>query len=170
MVTENIQAGTLKEWLDKGQVMLIDVREPDEYSFEHIEGAINIPLASASADNLPAAGGKKVVIQCGTGNRSMQACGQIRASQTLYNLEGGLQGWKSAGLKVVRPANPVLPIQRQVQVAVGSLVLAGVILGHFVHPLFLLVAAFMGGGLINAGLTGWCGMAKVLAGMPWNKT
>jgi hypothetical protein len=48
-------------------------------------------------------------------------------------------------------------------------VLTGVVLGLFVSPGFFGLSAFVGAGLTFAGATGWCGMAKLLAVMPWNR-
>jgi len=62
-----------------------------------------------------------------------------------------------------------LDVMRQVQVTAGSLVLIGVLLGAFLNPWFLILSGFVGSGLMFAGLSGWCGMAKLLGNMPWNK-
>lgn len=166
---ENIQPETLKQWLEKDEALVIDVREPDEYRFGHIEGAVNIPLATANPDTLPRDTRRKTVIQCGSGMRSQQACGRLQSGGKLYNLEGGLQAWQRAGFDIVNPPKAVLPVQRQVQIVVGILVLTGSALGYFINPAFLLIPAFVGAGLLNAGLSGWCGMAKLLTIMPWNK-
>jgi hypothetical protein len=60
-------------------------------------------------------------------------------------------------------------MNRQVQISAGSLILLGVLATAFVHPLFVLVPAAIGAGLMFAGVSGWCGMAQVLAAMPWNR-
>ena len=62
-----------------------------------------------------------------------------------------------------------IEIMRQVQIVAGSLVLIGVILGYFVTPAFYALPAFVGAGLLFAGISGFCGMAKLLAIMPWNR-
>ncbi|MGZ9108466.1 MAG: rhodanese-like domain-containing protein [Micavibrio sp.] len=169
---QNINADTLQCWLDQSDAILIDVREPDEYRYEHIEQAVNMPLSSLTGQRFSCPEDKKIVLQCRSGNRSLQA-GQIIGANgnaaPLYNLAGGIEGWKKAGFKVAAEKNAMLPLQQQVQVAVGALVLMTVALGYFVNPAFLIITAFVGGGLLNAGLTGWCGLAKVLAVMPWNK-
>jgi O-antigen/teichoic acid export membrane protein len=74
-----------------------------------------------------------------------------------------------AGLPVRIDRSRPIEIQRQVQLAAGSLVLLGVVLGLTGHPAFYAVAGFVGAGLVFAGLTGWCGMAKLLGRMPWNR-
>lgn len=58
---------------------------------------------------------------------------------------------------------------RQVQITAGSIVLLGAILSATVHPAFIWLSAFIGAGLLFAGASGWCGMAKLLGLMPWNR-
>jgi rhodanese-related sulfurtransferase len=86
-----------------------------------------------------------------------------------FILEGGVDGWAAAGFPVVENAKAPLEIMRQVQIAAGSLVVAGVALGLLVHPAFFGLSAFVGAGLTFAGATGFCGMARLLAVMPWNR-
>ncbi len=83
-------------------------------------------------------------------------------------LEGGIDGWKAAGLPVTEDKSQPLPLMRQVQIAAGGLTLLGVILGYTVHGGFFLISGFVGAGLMLAGMTGFCGMARLLEKMPWN--
>ena len=87
-----------------------------------------------------------------------------------YQLEGGLQAWKRAGLPVIADRKAPLPIMRQVQIVAGSLVLLGIVLAVLVSPWFMALSAFVGAGLIVAGITGFCGMANLLLHMPWNRS
>lgn len=77
--------------------------------------------------------------------------------------------WKDAGFEIQTLGCKVLPLDRQTQMAVGTLAVLGTLLGAFYHPGFYALAGFFGLGLIFAGITGWCGMAKLLAKMPWNQ-
>jgi rhodanese-related sulfurtransferase len=86
-----------------------------------------------------------------------------------YLLEGGIEAWRKAGLPVAKDRRAPLEIMRQVQITAGMLVLAGVVLGFAVAPGFFGISAFVGAGLTFAGMTGWCGMARLLALMPWNR-
>lgn len=70
---------------------------------------------------------------------------------------------------VTRSAVKVMSLERQVRIAAGSLVFIGVALGWFVHRGFFAVPAFVGAGLVFAGLTDFCGMGLLLAKMPWNR-
>jgi rhodanese-related sulfurtransferase len=85
-------------------------------------------------------------------------------------VDGGIEAWKKAGLPVLRDARQPMEMQRQVQITAGTLVLLGVVLGHFASPAFYAISAFVGAGLTFAGISGWCGMAKLLALMPWNRS
>ena len=86
-----------------------------------------------------------------------------------FVLQGGLDGWSAAGLPVETDRKAPLEIMRQVQIGAGGLVLAGVALGYLAHPAFFALAGVMGAGLTFAGVTGFCGMAKLLALAPWNR-
>jgi hypothetical protein len=62
-----------------------------------------------------------------------------------------------------------MSLERQVRIAAGSLVLLGVALGAFVSQWLYGLSAFVGAGLVFAGLTDTCGMGMLLARMPWNR-
>ncbi|MER2519765.1 MAG: rhodanese-like domain-containing protein [Bdellovibrionales bacterium] len=165
---------TVKEWLDKGEAVVVDVREPAEYESEHIAGAVSVPLGSVCCAKMPNTKGKKLVVHCHLGGRSRTACEKMigeNAGQDVWNLEGGLAAWKQAGFPVETSSSgrKVLPLNQQVQVVVGGLTLTGTLLGAFVNPAFYLIPGLLGLGLTFAGLTGFCGLACVLSHMPWNK-
>jgi rhodanese-related sulfurtransferase len=147
---------------------LIDIREPDEHARECIEGALNRPVGQLAklTGAAPA-----VIYYCRAGNRTATNAGRLAAAADCqsYMLEGGIEAWKKAGLPVVRDTSQPIEIMRQVQIAAGSLVLTGVALGALLHPAFYGLAGFIGAGLLFAGISGWCGMAKLLALMPWNR-
>jgi len=84
-------------------------------------------------------------------------------------LDGGVLAWRRARLPL-REGRRRLPVDRQVQLIAGSMVLIGVGLGLTVSPWFLALAAFFGAGLTFAGATGTCGLALVLMKLPWNAT
>ena len=101
----------------------------------------------------------------------MVAAGHFLAAgyPSIHVVEGGTQAWVAAGLPVVKGKKNSISIERQVRIGAGSLVLIGVILGVFVNPVFLALPAFVGAGLIFAGITDWCGMGLLLARAPWNR-
>ncbi len=149
-------------------VELIDVRTPVEFREVHAEGARNVPL-----DRLdPAAfgGAGPVYVICKSGGRGRQACEKLLAAgvAAVTNVEGGTQAWVDAGLPVVR-GKAAVSLERQVRIAAGALVLLGSGLAWFVDPAFVGLAAFVGAGLVFAGVTDTCGMGLLLARMPWNR-
>lgn len=155
--------------LASGRAVLIDIREPDEFARSHVPGARSVPLSQLGDALLPA--GVEVIFTCRTGMRTAGACDRLAAQVEgpAFVLEGGLEAWSKAGLPVTLDAKAPLEIMRQVQIAAGSLVLLGVLLGWLVAPGFFVLAAFVGAGLTFAGATGFCGMARLLMLAPWNR-
>jgi rhodanese-related sulfurtransferase len=172
MSIKNVKAEDLKKWMDKGDVVLIDVREPAEHRAENIEGAKLVPLSTISKSNLPDAKGKKLVIHCRSGGRSNNACLKLLEEDPnieVYNLEGGISAWAGGGHAVIKSGKAFLPLDRQVQLTIGLFVLGGSLLAYYVNPLFTILTGFMGAGLTFAGLSGYCGLAMLMAKIPWNK-
>lgn len=161
----------VREWLDAGRAVLIDIREPDEYARRHVKGAQSHPLSHWEKAHLTIDPAADVIFTCRSGMRTAGACDRLaaRVSGDAFILEGGIDAWKKAGLPVETNAGAPLEIMRQVQIAAGSLVLAGILLGFFVAPVWFGLAAFVGAGLTFAGITGFCGMARLLMLMPWNR-
>ncbi len=166
---KSVTPAELSDLIAKGEVELVDIREPDEYARERIAVARSEPLST-----LPAAlplNGKTIVFTCRTGNRTsaneakLAACACVPAMV----LEGGLEGWKKAGFATSIDTSKPIHMMRQVQMIAGTFILLGVALGTLVHPAFYGLSAFVGAGLFVAGSTGFCGMARILAFAPWNR-
>src|ERR1700678_1129603 len=106
---------------------------------------------------------------CQAGGRGQQACERIAKAgfTNVINIEGGTAACETAGLPLVR-GKKVMSLERQVRITAGSLVLVGVALGSLVHPYLYGLSAFIGAGLVFAGVTDTCGMGMMLAKMPWN--
>lgn len=148
---------------------LVDVRPVDEHARLSIPGAANVPLDRLTHAALPDA--PVVIFHCRSGNRT-RACQPALSAAAIcesYILEGGLDAWRKAGFPVAQDRSQPLELIRQVQLAAGALILLGVVLGALVAPAFFGISAFVGAGLMFAGATGWCGMARLLAVMPWNR-
>jgi rhodanese-related sulfurtransferase len=159
------------------QPALLDVRTAAEYRAGHIPGAQLLPVGELRPDEITrrfkhAAAGhaKPLYITCRSGARARQAAEllQLAGFTNLALVEGGTQGWEQSGLPL-RRCGSAMSLERQVQIAVGSLLILKVILGFSVHALFFALAAVIGTGLIVAGVTRWCGMAQLIARMPWNR-
>jgi hypothetical protein len=86
----------------------------------------------------------------------------------LQVVQGGVQAWEAAGLPLNR-GRKTLSLERQVRIIAGALVVVGAVLGYLVHPAWVGLSGFVGAGLVFAGITDTCGMAMVLARMPWNQ-
>lgn len=166
-----IDPRSLQSRMQSGDVVLIDIRDPAEYAREHIHGARLVPLGAIDAHDFDTELNKTAVFTCRSGNRTAMHASRLLAKgfREAFVLEGGLDGWKKAGLPVHFDAKAPLDLQRQVQIAAGSLALLGALLAWFVNPAFILLSGFVGAGLMTAGVTGFCGMARLLAVMPWNR-
>lgn len=150
-------------------VVLVDVRSPIEFETEHIAGAINLPLEALDSRCEELARSGQLVVICRSGRRAE------RGAYTLMSrgfqpkvLEGGMIAWRKAGLPV-KEGKKRLPVERQIQLILGSGVLTGVLLGVFVSPWFLVIPGFFGAGLTFAGLSGTCALGILLGKTPWNK-
>lgn len=153
-----------------GSAILIDIREAAEHAREAIPGAMSHPLSALDAAAL-AGSPVAVIFHCQGGKRTSDNAGRLKACGVgeAYLLEGGLSAWKSAGFETRIDRGKPIEMQRQVQIAAGSLILAGFVLAWLVSPLFLGLSAFVGAGLVFSGISGWCGMAHLLGLLPWNR-
>ena len=152
---------------------LIDVRTPLEYREVHVEHAQNVPLhhlnPAAVMQARGGSAGEPLYVICRSGARGQQACEQFLEAgfSNVVNVEGGTMACVEAGIPIVRGKKAV-SLQRQMQITAGSLVLLGVALSHS-HPAFIWLSAFIGAGLVFAGVTDTCPMMMLLARMPWNQ-
>lgn len=166
---QSISAQDLADQLASKRISVIDVREPMEYASGHIAGSLNVPLGRLGQSDLPQG---PLVLVCQSGTRSAQGLNRLLDRghpDPVMELAGGLPNWQQAGYPVRKCKNAPLPLMRQVQIAAGSLVLLGLILSKTVAPGWIALSWFVGAGLTFAGVSGFCGMARLLALMPWNR-
>ena len=158
--------------LKSGRARLVDIREPDEFAREHIPGVAHAPLSGFEDAHLSVRADQDVIFMCRSGMRTQSNCSRLaaRVDGEAFVLDGGLQGWKDAGLPTSVDKKAPLELMRQVQIIAGSLVVIGALLAWLVHPAWIALSAFVGAGLLMAGVTGFCGMARVLMLAPWNRT
>lgn len=171
-MTAVISAAAFKTLCERGEALdVIDVRTPAEFQELHVAPARNVPLDRLDPAALrQQAGGKPLYVICQRGSRGQQACEKLAAAGwvDVINVEGGTLACEAAGVPVVR-GKKTISLERQVRIAAGALVLTGAVLALVVHPYWAALSAFVGAGLIFAGITDTCGMAMLLARMPWNQ-
>ena len=157
---------------ERPELRILDVRTPGEYESVHIRGAYNVPLDTLGehGPDIRAHVDEPVVLVCQSGQRARKAEEALKTAgmPNLHVLDGGVNGWVAAGLPVQR-GKEKLSLERQVRIIAGALAAIGGLLAVGVSPFFGVLAAFVGGGLVFAGVTDTCGMAMVLSRMPYNR-
>ncbi len=168
-MTTHVDPQEARRLINEG-ALLVDVREPDEHARERIPNARLLPLSRLSTP-VDRAAAQRVIFHCRSGGRTAAAVERLAAAAggDAYILRGGLEAWKAAGLPVLKDQRRPIEMMRQVQIAAGGLVLLGVGLGALLHPGFYALSGIVGAGLVFAGTTGTCGMARILALAPWNR-
>ena len=175
---KNITVNELNTLLSGGATLdLIDVRTPAEFEGVHVPGARLLPLdtldcAAVLAEQNKTRNAAPIYILCHSGVRAKKAAEKFSAIgfDNCVVVEGGTQAWAEAGLPVERGERAVIPLDRQLQICIGSIVLAGVVLHFVLNPAWIWLSGFAGCGLIFAGLSGICPMRMVIAKMPWNQS
>jgi rhodanese-related sulfurtransferase len=162
---------TLNEKLENEELHLVDVREYPEYAGGRVPGAKLLPLGEMEQRHGELDHAKPIYVMCRTGRRSAEAQKKLKALgfTNVINIVGGFEAWKKEDLPFEKDEKAPWALERQVRFVAGLLVLTGVLLSVFVHPYFVWLAGFVGAGLTFAGATDWCGMAMILAKMPWNQ-
>jgi rhodanese-related sulfurtransferase len=166
-----IQAAEAARLLAAGAT-LVDVREADERARAHVPGSAHLPLSRIEEAELAARAGQPVLFHCASGQRTANAADRLAAKAgecEAFLVAGGLPALRAAGVAVAENRAAPLPLMRQVQIAAGAFVLGGAVLGATVHPGFHAISAFVGAGLVFAGVSGTCGLAALLQRMPWNR-
>ncbi|MFC7339275.1 rhodanese-like domain-containing protein [Haloferula chungangensis] len=156
----------------EGKKVILDVRTEVEFAEKHLANSKHLPLDRLEGSLNQLDPSKHHYLLCLGGKRAAKAA-EILSQNGFENLtiiDGGIDAWERGGLPVEHSARKVLPLMRQVQLVIGVLALTGSLLAIFINPLFAILPAFLGAGLTLAGSTGWCGLALLLARMPWNRS
>ena len=165
----NVSSRAVRE--QQGSALLLDVRTPAEFEEVHIDGAVLHPLNEFNPAHVQklAEGKRACFVICRSGGRARQAAEKLAAHglTSVQIMTGGMQSWESEGLPVKR-GRSTISLERQVRIAAGALVFAGSLLAYLFSPGWIALPAFVGAGLMFAGITDTCGMGMVLARMPWN--
>lgn len=168
-----LRPGELAELLrSRPEVRLLDVRTPGEYETAHVPGAYNVPLDTLGehADEIRATVAEPVVLICQSGARARRAEEVLREGPmpNLHVLDGGMNAWIATGAPVNRGRQRI-SLERQVRIAAGTLAATGGLLALLVSPTWALLPAFVGSGLVFAGVTDTCAMGLLLAKLPYNR-
>lgn len=170
-IVNKMDAASVSKLLQEDKAVLLDVRTPTEILEQEIPDSILMPFDLVSAERIKetVGTGKKVVFVCRSGGRAIQAAESVAGSVDSAVLDGGIVAWNSNGLPIKEGVKRI-PLDRQVLIAVGSLLLFTLLLMLAVSTKFIVLVAFFGAAMIYAGVSGNCGMARVLLLMPWNKS
>lgn len=100
---EMVDPQTARRWIERGEAVIVDVREPHEFALERIQGATLVPLSAFDPRTIPDAAGKRLLLMCASGVRCGMASELLARTgyPEIYRLAGGLMGWKAAGGPVV---------------------------------------------------------------------
>ncbi|OYX58601.1 MAG: hypothetical protein B7Y86_02630 [Brevundimonas subvibrioides] len=156
--------------LVRAGALLVDIRDADEHARERIPGAVLNPMSAW--DDSEASPEQTLIFHCRSGSRTDMNIDRLAAKAGAcdwYVVDGGVEAWRKAGLTTIRDRSQPIDLQRQVFIVAGGLVAVGVFLGILVSSWFLTLPMFVGLGLTLSGLTGFCGMARILALAPWNR-
>lgn len=164
--------------LQSTQATVLDLRTPGEVAREHIDNCAFLPLQQLTRESLSnilpdntSTQRHKVYLLCQSGMRAdvaVRQMGDLDGVEWVV-IEGGLNAIKAAGGDTRKGERKTLPIERQVRIAAGLVILTGIALGFTLNPALFVLSGAVGAGLVFAGITDRCGLAFVLTRMPWNQ-
>lgn len=159
-----------QEILQQSTAFLLDVRGLDEVATGRAPQAVCIPLSDLERRAAEIPVDRPVLVMCQSGGRSAMAVERLRARgmQNITDVDGGFNAWRQAGLPVVKETN-VIPLERQVRIAAGGMVLGFSLAGFLIKPFFFWGAALIGFMLALTGTLGICPMMSLLKLLPWNR-
>jgi rhodanese-related sulfurtransferase len=167
-MASNVTAQNLHRMLDGiSPPAVLDVRSAAEFAIGHVPGAVNIPMEQVEMRLADVPTGPLVVV-CESGKRAEIVSGWLGDESRLTLLNGGTKAWRDRGYSLVTCAPCRWTLERQVRLIAGLVVLGATVLSVLVNVKWVYLAMLVGGGLTFAGATNICGMAMLLAKMPWN--
>nr|WP_277871555.1 rhodanese-like domain-containing protein [Cryobacterium luteum] len=166
-------ADEFHQWvLHHDDLMIIDVRDGSEFETRHIPGSYHVPLhlLKEHTEEFAAQMALRVVLVCQSGRRAEEARKNLDAAglSGARVLTGGVASYAAAGGDITS-GRSTWAMDRQVRMTAGSLVLASVLAGRFIHPQFRLLAGIIGAGLTVSAATNSCTLGRILSWMPWNR-
>ncbi|MXO63223.1 rhodanese-like domain-containing protein [Qipengyuania oceanensis] len=146
---------------------LVDIRSPEEFAFNNVPGAENRPLATIE----PFEDARDVVFICRTGRRSEMNAPELAAltKGKAYRLDGGIVGWRAAGLPLAVDRSGALELDQQALIVSGALVIVSALFAVIVTGWYFLLAVAVGADLIYRGRTERSVIEKALRLFPWNR-
>ncbi len=174
MTEKQIGLKDLKEMIAVGdeKTLFLDVRSAEECYAAFVPGFVNIPTAELGKHEQALVRFERYVVLCASGMRARQAASnleQLFPGKEVMVLKGGLNSVAQGAEKELSRAGRILPVQQQMQIGAGSMIILATLLGTLVNPAAYLLAGGIGFGLLYAGCTGRCSVSRMLAHMPWNK-
>lgn len=173
-MSPDIQTIPAQDLSKKQSCLILDVRTDVEHKEACLQQKhLHIPLDQLDVGKFmnehKLQADQTLYLLCKAGGRATKAAAAFKAAgiENVCVIEGGITACTAAGQKI--KTLDVVSLERQVRMVVGATVLLSVILGSQLHAGFYALAGIMGAGLLFAGVTDWCGMALLLARMPWNK-
>ncbi len=165
-----VSVKTLEDlWMRNQLPQIVDVRSGTEFRAGHLPQACNIPLEELESRIEDLDRSRPLLLVCQSGQRAELASDRLAKHGIGSDvLEGGTKAWRDAGWPLVRSSRTGWSLERQVRLAAGWIVLTGVALSLTLGRGWISLAAVVGLGLTFAGFTDICGMARLLARMPWN--
>jgi rhodanese-related sulfurtransferase len=155
-------------------MVILDVREKEEFEAEHIPESISCPLSQFDIlvpGILKNTKDSEFIIMCRTGNRAKIALDELKRfsvdRHSFSVFDGGLIEWKGQGHTILGKGS-VFPIMRQVQIVASSFIFIAFLASQFLAPDFIYLALFVGFGLALSGYAGICPIVYILQKMPWN--
>ncbi len=152
-------------------LQIVDVRETSEFGSERISGAISAPLSRFKESSKLIDNNRHSYIICQSGKRAVKYTKRLleNGHKNISVVNGGLKSWIDAGYPVENAGSNAWSLERQVRFTAGMLVLLGVVLSFIFNPMFIILSGAIGAGLVFAAVTDTCGLAMILARMPWNQ-
>ena len=163
-------------WLQSNDAVILDVRSPAAWRNAHVMDSVHAPLEQLTINNIKDIKQERIILLCQTGAQATQASRTLQVLQqehndhsSLYVLDGGLTGWRKARLPLVYDDQKGLPLERQVQLLSGLIILVSLLFTLIFSGLWLVFPIALGAALIYAGATGWMGLQDLVLLLPWNR-